>query len=124
MDNGPRTSPAGAGGVRTIGDIDRHLNALLDDGPDIIQQLTRIGGANDSVIEIKTELPAMLDCDIIIATVNRWADISKYYNKPVRVYGWCYNDKVEDYLQSLVCQRDNVYLTVLPSYLRKVKRYV
>lgn len=123
MDYGPNKSQVGTGTTVSLGSIDRHLDALLTDGPDIIQRLTRIGGANGPAIEIKAELPARVDCDIIIAMVNRWSDISFYYNKPVRVYGWCYNDKVEDYMQSLVCHRENVHLTVLPPYLMEVKKY-
>ena len=103
--------------------IDRRIGSAVEDGPDVVERLTRLGCASNDIIEIRTELPARVDCDIIIATVARWCDIARIFGKPVRVYGWSYNEKVEDYIQGIVAQRDNVHLTALPSYLREVKKY-
>lgn len=106
--------------TREYSTLDEYLISLPKDESDVIEQLSKMELRDDRPIEIVSELPARLISEILIAAVNRWSDISKYFDKPIRVYGWCYDDHVETYLQHIVSTRDNVWLTVLPYHLKEV----
>lgn len=103
--------------------IDARLGATLEDDFDILVKLRSLGADKSPIIEIKTELPARPDIDILLGLVMRWTELSKALKKPIRVYAWCYNNQVEKVMQRLLCDNNNVLITILPGELREVKRY-
>lgn len=104
--------------------VDSHLGALVTDCPDVISKIVQLGYDQDSeVIELATVLPSALDISVNIGLVQRWRDIGKYFDRPVRIYGWSYNTEVEKCLLSLVQEKKDVFLTVLPGELRGEKKH-
>lgn len=93
----------------------KHLGVLLEDGPDIIRLLENYNySGNTEYLEIITTLPSAINIDVFIATVNRWREIQKRYNKPLRVYAFSYNTEVEKMYMRLVQEHDAILLTPIP----------
>ena len=104
--------------------VDSHIEAVVMDCPDVICKIVQLGYHMDNeVVEIATVLPSALDISVNIGMVQRWRDISKYFNKPVRIYGWSYNTEVEKCFLSLVQEKKDIFLTVLPGELRGEKKH-
>ena len=120
MGNGTKTTGTTTSPLSTF---EEFLVTLPKDDSNVIERLSKVVQDDERPIEIISELPERFIPDILLATVNRWRDVSKYFNKPIRVYGWCYDDAVEKYIQQMVCARDGVQLTVLPHYLKEVVDY-
>lgn len=92
-----------------------HMSMLLEDGPDIIRLLENYNYSdNAECLEIITTLPSAVNIDVFIATVNRWREIQRRYNKPLRVYAFSYNTKVEKIFMRLVQEHDEILLTPIP----------
>lgn len=104
--------------------IDSHIDSLVTDCPDVISKIVQLGYDRDTeVIELVTVLPSALDISVNIGMVQRWRDISKYFGRPVRIYGWSYNTAVEKCFLSLVQEKADIFLTVLPGELRGEKKH-
>lgn len=104
---------------RAKGTVDDYLRSLPGDDYEVVKTLAE---NNNHVAEILTDLPSRLDATQLIALVNKWEDISKSVGKPLRVYGWSYDEHVETYLNNLVGAKKTVWLTPLPYQLKEVMR--
>ena len=99
--------------------INEKLATLVEDNPNVLANLIDAGYNPDSeIVEILTTLPAAVDIDVFIGTVMRWVNICEYFNRPIRVYAWSYNQDTEKIFTQLVQERKEVFLTPLPGYLR------
>lgn len=102
--------------------LDERIDGLVKDDPDILRNLSRITSENE-FMEIVSELPAGKDPDIILGYVSRWQEITKLFHKKLRVYAWSYSDEVEKYVLGFVQNMSDIYVTVLPTYLKENKLY-
>lgn len=111
------------GYARRAGDVSNvtlteFISSLPVDDNSVIANIEKILHEGLEMIELFSEIPARVDVDIIIGKVNRWSEVARYFNCPVRVYGWCYDNKVEEYITSVVNSRSDVFITLLPYTLK------
>lgn len=66
------------------------------------------------VIELRSELPQLYNVRDLLGTINRWKEIRDYFKHPVRIYGSCANPAVEKYLQKVVANYNDIFLTIVP----------
>lgn len=105
--------------IRNGSSIDKHLDLLLEDCPNIVKMLSNYDfNNNPEYLELKTTLPAAINIDVFIATVQRWKEIQRMYKKKLRIYAYSYNDTVEKYFQRLLQDHEDILLTVIPGALK------
>lgn len=98
-----------------VGNFEAHLDMLLEDCSNIIQLLANYNYFEDSkTLELVTTLPSAVDIDVSIATVQRWKELQKRYNKPLRIYAYSYNPEVEKLFLRLIQESENIFLTPIP----------
>lgn len=91
------------------------LNSMVEDGPDVISKLAKIGitkGCEN--VSITTTLPSIINVDVFIATLQRWKNIQRYFDAPLRIWAVCYNTSVEKFMLDIVQEQENIFLTVIP----------
>ena len=101
--------------------VDEYLLGLVKDGKQLLYDLEQSNADQFDVIEFYAEIPERPSPDIFIAMIMRWADIAKYYQRPVRVYSYVYNNKSEKYILALTDKREDIFVTIIPGYLRDKK---
>ena len=104
---------------QNISGLDEYIDALVHDSRTLMQDLYNSKSKNFDVIEIYADIPERQDFDYFISLVERWEDVSRQYNKPIRIYTYLHNIESEKYIQKLLANRKNLFITVLPHYIRK-----
>lgn len=102
--------------------LDEHINSLIKDSRNLMQELSNSKVKNLDVIELYADVPEYSDFDYIISMVMRWEEVSKFFEKPLRIYTYIYNVRAEKHIQKLLIDRPNICITVLPHYIRKQEK--
>lgn len=110
-------------GTNSTLSLEERINGVMQDSPDILHKISKLQPPEGKPIEIVTELPAAIDVDLIIGCVQRWSEIQKYFNRDLRVYAWSHSADVEKYLLGCTLNVSNVYVTVLPMFLKENLKY-
>ena len=100
--------------------IDDYIKGLPLDSSTLLYDLTRTNAANNNVIEFKVELPEQPNPDLYIALVSRWEEIHQHFNRPVRAYAYVYNPMSEKYIERLLTDHADIFVTIIPGYLRRI----
>lgn len=95
------------------------LKDMLWDTPDILYKIKTTPMRETRQYEIQADLPAIVDPDIAISQVLRWSDLQRLLAKPLRIYAWSSNTDVEKWVLSASANISNIFVTVLPTYLRE-----
>lgn len=99
--------------------IDDYIKGLVHDSEKLLYDLTRVHAERCQIIEFVTDVPEQPDPDLFIALVTRWKEVVDYFDKPLRVYTYLYNEQSEKYLVQLTSKQPNIFVTIIPGYLRR-----
>jgi len=106
---------------KNVDGLENYLDTLVHDSRTLVQDLSASKTKNLDIIEIYADVPERQDFDYFINMVERWNDVSKLFAKPIRIYTYLHNTKSEKYIQKLLANRENLFITVLPHYIRRSK---
>ena len=103
--------------------IDDYVKGLVHDSSRLLYDLSRVHAERNEIIEFVADVPERPDPDLYIATVTRWKEVATYFQRPIRVYTYLYNEQSEKYLMQLTAKQSQIYVTVIPGYLRRVATF-